>query len=119
MTGEDISVGAHEHIIEVAKDRPALGLFERYLTIWVALCIVVGIVLGHWLPAPFHALGRLEVAQVNLPVAVLIWLMIIPMLMKIDFAALATVVGVLVEVPVMLSVVRITMATKGWYVRAR
>jgi ACR3 family arsenite transporter len=91
MTGEDISVGAHEHIIEVAKDRPALGVFERYLTIWVALCIVVGIVLGHWLPAPFHALGRLEVARVNLPVAVLIWLMIIPMLMKIDFAALAQV----------------------------
>ena len=65
--------------------RPALGVFERYLTLWVALCIVVGIALGHWLPAPFQAIGRLEVAQVNLPVAVLIWLMIIPMLMKIDF----------------------------------
>jgi ACR3 family arsenite transporter len=49
------------------------------------LCIVAGIALGHWLPAPFQAIGRLEVARVNLPVAVLIWLMIIPMLMKIAF----------------------------------
>jgi ACR3 family arsenite transporter len=57
----------------------------------VALCIVVGIALGHLLPAPFQVIGRLEVDQVNLPVAVLIWLMIIPMLMKIDFAALAQV----------------------------
>jgi arsenite transporter len=71
--------------------RPALSVFERYLTLWVALCIVVGIALGHLLPAPFQVIGRLQVAQVNLPVAVLIWLMIIPMLMKFDFAALAQV----------------------------
>lgn len=72
--------------------RPAegaqLGLFERYLTLWVALCIVAGIVLGHFLPGVFQTIGGLEIAQVNLPVAVLIWLMIIPMLVKIDFAAL-------------------------------
>ena len=65
MTSEDVSVGAQEHIIEAAKDRPALGVFERYLTLWVALCIVVGIALGHLLPAPFQVIGRLEVAQVR------------------------------------------------------
>jgi ACR3 family arsenite transporter len=65
-----------------------LGVFERYLTLWVALCIVAGISLGHLLPGVFQRIGGLEVAQVNLPVAVLIWLMIVPMLLKIDFAAL-------------------------------
>ncbi|MGE5779304.1 MAG: arsenic resistance protein, partial [Hyphomicrobiales bacterium] len=88
MTGEDIAVAAHEHVIEAAQDRPALGLFERYLTAWVALCIVAGIALGHWWPGPFQAIGSAEVAKVNLPVAVLIWLMIIPMLLKIDVGAL-------------------------------
>jgi ACR3 family arsenite transporter len=68
-----------------------MGLFERYLTIWVFLCIVAGIALGHWLPAPFEYLGGLEIANVNLPIAALIWLMIIPMLLKIDFGALAQV----------------------------
>lgn len=67
---------------------PAMGLFERYLTIWVGLCIVVGILLGRWMPAVFHALGSAEIAQVNLPVAVLVWLMIIPMLLKVDLGAL-------------------------------
>jgi ACR3 family arsenite transporter len=66
-----------------------MGVFERYLTLWVFLCIVAGIALGHFFAAPFHFIGGLEVAQVNLPVAVLIWLMIIPMLLKIDFAALS------------------------------
>lgn len=65
-----------------------LGIFERYLTLWVALCIVAGITLGHLMPGMFQAIGGLEVAEVNLPVAVLIWLMIVPMLLKIDFAAL-------------------------------
>jgi ACR3 family arsenite transporter len=65
-----------------------MGFFERYLTLWVFLCIIAGIALGHWFPLPFQVLGRMEVAQVNLPVAVLIWLMIIPMLLKIDFSAL-------------------------------
>ena len=65
-----------------------MGFFERYLTLWVFLCIIAGIALGHRFPMPFQALGRMEVAQVNLPVAVLIWLMIIPMLLKIDFSAL-------------------------------
>ncbi|MGF6256815.1 ACR3 family arsenite efflux transporter [Ensifer sp. LBL] len=65
--------------------------FERYLTLWVALCIVVGIALGHLLPGVFQAIGAAEIAKVNIPVAILIWLMIIPMLMKIDFRALSQV----------------------------
>jgi ACR3 family arsenite transporter len=68
--------------------RPSMGVFERYLTLWVALCIVVGILLGRLFPAPFQLIGSAEIAQVNLPVAVLIWLMIIPMLLKVDFGAL-------------------------------
>ncbi|MBI1174254.1 MAG: ACR3 family arsenite efflux transporter [Sideroxydans sp.] len=65
-----------------------MGLFERFLTLWVFLCIVAGIVLGQLLPSPFHAIGRMEIAQVNLPVGLLIWVMIIPMLIKVDFGAL-------------------------------
>ena len=68
-----------------------MSTFERYLTLWVGLCIAVGVALGHGLPALFRAIGSAEVAQVNLPVALLIWLMIIPMLVKIDFAALGQV----------------------------
>ncbi len=73
-----------------AKASP-MGLFERYLTLWVALCIVVGIVLGRMMPSVFHVIGATEIAQVNLPVAVLVWLMVIPMLLKIDLAALGQV----------------------------
>jgi ACR3 family arsenite transporter len=72
---------------KVAVGAP-MSTFERYLTVWVFLCIVVGIALGQWLPAPFQMLGKLEVARVNLPVVLLIWIMIIPMLVKVDFGAL-------------------------------
>ena len=65
-----------------------MGVFERYLTLWVALCIIAGITLGHFFPVPFQTIGQWEIAKVNIPVAILIWLMIIPMLLKIDFAAL-------------------------------
>ncbi len=65
-----------------------MSFFERYLTVWVFLCILAGIALGQWLPALFQALGRMEIAQVNLPVGLLIWVMIIPMLVKVDFGAL-------------------------------
>jgi len=65
-----------------------MSLFERYLTIWVFLCIIVGIVLGEFLPAPFQMLGKMELARVNIPVGLLIWVMIIPMLVKVDFGAL-------------------------------
>ncbi|MFO1431753.1 MAG: ACR3 family arsenite efflux transporter [Candidatus Competibacteraceae bacterium] len=66
-----------------------MGMFERYLTLWVFLCILAGIGLGSRVPEPFQFIGGLELAKVNIPVAVLIWLMIIPMLLKIDFSALA------------------------------
>jgi len=96
-----------------------MGLFERYLTLWVALCIVAGIALGHYLPVPFQAIGSMEVAQVNLPVAVLIWLMIIPMLLKIDFGALHQVrehwKGVGVTVFVNWAVKPFSMAVLGWW----
>ena len=65
-----------------------MNIFERYLSLWVFLCIIAGIALGQIWPAPFQMLGRLEVAQVNLPVGLLIWVMIIPMLVKVDFGAL-------------------------------
>jgi ACR3 family arsenite transporter len=71
-----------------AQPRASLGIFERYLTLWVALCIVAGIALGRLVPVPFQFLGHATVAEVNLPVAFLVWLMIIPMLLKIDFGAL-------------------------------
>jgi ACR3 family arsenite transporter len=96
-----------------------MGFFERYLTIWVFLCIIAGIGFGHWFPEPFQALGRIEVAQVNLPVAILIWLMIIPMLLKIDFGALHHVKehwrGVGVTLFVNWAVKPFSMALLGWF----
>ncbi|MCD5362669.1 ACR3 family arsenite efflux transporter [Chromobacterium aquaticum] len=65
-----------------------MSRFERYLTLWVFLCIIAGIALGQTLPQVFQAIGKLEIAQVNLPVGLLIWVMIIPMLVKVDFGAL-------------------------------
>ena len=65
-----------------------MSIFERYLTLWVFLCIVAGIALGQLFPQAFQAIGRMQIAQVNLPVGALIWVMIIPMLMKVDFGAL-------------------------------
>ncbi|HEF5156664.1 arsenical-resistance protein [Burkholderia multivorans] len=82
MSGTDTTLGAA---------RPAIGFFERYLSAWVALCIVAGIALGQLLPDVFRALGRMQVAQVNLPVGVLVWVMIVPMLVKIDLAAMSRV----------------------------
>lgn len=69
----------------------AMSGFERYLTVWVLLCIVAGIALGQFAPGVFQAIGRMEVAQVNLPVGLLIWVMVIPMLLKVDFGALGQV----------------------------
>lgn len=68
-----------------------MSTFERYLTVWVGFCIVAGVALGHLFPTVFHAVGSVELAKVNMPVAVLIWLMIVPMLIKIDFASLSQV----------------------------
>ena len=95
-----------------------MSLFERYLTIWVALCIVVGIALGQMFPTIFQTIGGIEVAKVNLPVAVLIWLMIIPMLLKIDFATLGRVRehwrGVGVTLFINWAVKPFSMAILGW-----
>ncbi len=92
--------------------------FERYLTVWVLLCIVVGIALGQLLPGPFQAIGRMEVAKVNLPVGLLIWVMIIPMLLKIDFGALSEVKkhwrGIGVTLFVNWAVKPFSMALLGW-----
>ena len=68
-----------------------MSMFERYLTVWVLLCIVAGIALGQFFPGVFQAIGSMEVAKVNLPVGLLIWVMVIPMLVKVDFAALSEV----------------------------
>ncbi|MGV8935346.1 MAG: arsenic resistance protein, partial [Gallionellaceae bacterium] len=65
-----------------------MNFFERYLTLWVFLCIIAGVVLGEYFPLPFQYIGSLEVAHVNLPVGLLIWVMIIPMLLRIDFSTL-------------------------------
>ncbi|MDP3552389.1 ACR3 family arsenite efflux transporter [Methylocystis sp.] len=95
-----------------------MTIFERYLSLWVALCIVAGVALGHFLPGAFHAIGAMEVAKVNLPVAALIWLMITPMLMKIDFAALGEVGshwrGIGVTLFVNWAVKPFSMALLGW-----
>jgi ACR3 family arsenite transporter len=79
---------------EALRPEPApqpMSLFERYLSVWVLLCIVVGIALGQFAPGVFQSIGRMEIAQVNLPVGLLIWIMIIPMLLKVDFGALGQV----------------------------
>jgi ACR3 family arsenite transporter len=106
---------------EVTARRAAgagMTLFERYLSLWVALCIVAGIALGHFFPAPFQAVGGMELARVNLPVAVLIWLMIIPMLLKVDFGALHQVTehwkGIGVTLFINWAVKPFSMALLGW-----
>ena len=95
-----------------------MSVFERYLTLWVAICIVVGVALGHYFSGVFHWIGGMEFAQVNLPVAVLIWLMIIPMLIKIDFGALGQVRehwrGVGVTLFINWAVKPFSMAFLGW-----
>ena len=96
-----------------------MNFFERYLTAWVGLCIVVGIALGQWQPELFQAIGQLEYAQVNLPVGLLIWVMIIPMLVKVDFGALHEVrqhiKGIGVTLFVNWFVKPFSMAILGWF----
>jgi len=102
------------------EQRIAAGMpfFERYLSLWVVLCIVAGVALGHFLPGVFETLGALEVARVNLPVAVLIWLMILPMLLKIDFQSLREVrrhwKGVGVTLFINWAIKPFSMALLGW-----
>ena len=111
-------MSAQCEVVASQQSGSKISFFERYLTLWVFLCIIAGVALGHWLPGPFQMLGRLEVARVNMPVAVLIWLMIIPMLLKIDFGALHHVKehwrGVGVTLFVNWAVKPFSMALLGW-----
>jgi ACR3 family arsenite transporter len=95
-----------------------MNRFERYLSVWVALCIVAGVTLGQTLPGPVQAIGRMEIARVNLPVGLLIWVMIIPMLLRIDFGALSQVGrhwrGIGVTLFVNWAVKPFSMALLGW-----
>ncbi|HPU51070.1 MAG TPA: ACR3 family arsenite efflux transporter [Burkholderiaceae bacterium] len=95
-----------------------MSVFERYLTLWVFLCIIAGVALGQALPGPVQAIGRMEIARVNLPVGVLIWVMIIPMLLKVDFGALHQVKqhwrGIGVTLFVNWAVKPFSMALLGW-----
>ncbi len=95
-----------------------MGIFERYLTLWVALCIAIGIGLGYIFPDLFQQIGQVELARINLPVAILIWLMIIPMLLKIDLKALTGVTqhwrGVGITLFVNWGVKPFSMALLGW-----
>ncbi|MBE0624986.1 MAG: ACR3 family arsenite efflux transporter [Burkholderiales bacterium] len=84
----ELNMSAQSNVIPSPAASAPMSVFERYLTLWVFLCILAGIVFGQALPDLFHALGRMEVARVNLPVGLLIWVMIIPMLVKVDFGAL-------------------------------
>ncbi len=101
-----------------AAARPALGVFERWLTLWVFLCIAVGVLLGQLLPNLFKAIGAIEIARVNLPVGILIWVMIVPMLLKIDFGAISQVRnqwrGIAVTVFINWAVKPFSMALLGW-----
>lgn len=95
-----------------------MNLFERYLTVWVGLCIIVGVLLGQFLPGVFQSIAGLEIAKVNIPVGVLVWVMIIPMLLRIDFGALHQVKahwrGIGVTLFINWGVKPFSMAFLGW-----
>lgn len=103
----------------MADGGPRMGVFERYLTLWVALCILAGTGLGHRFPGFFASLGKVEVAKVNLPIAALVWLMIIPMLLKVDFGAMRQVGrhwrGIGVTLFINWAVKPFSMALLGWF----
>lgn len=107
-----------EQLATDAAPKPALGFFERTLTLWVAVCILAGIILGRLLPGPFHAAGAATVAQVNLPIAVLVWLMIVPMLLRVDPQALRHVTehwrGMAATLAVNWLIKPFSMAALGW-----
>ena len=111
-------MSAQSETMEKQARGAEMGFFERYLSLWVIACIVVGIALGHWFPPVFETIGAMEIARVNMPVAVLIWLMILPMLLKIDFHALHEVrkhwKGVGVTLFVNWAVKPFSMALLGW-----
>lgn len=95
-----------------------MGLFERYLSVWVGLCIVAGVLLGNLVPGAFQAIAQIEYAHVNLVVAVLIWVMIYPMMVQIDFSAVKDVgkkpKGLVLTLIVNWLIKPFTMAALGW-----
>ena len=95
-----------------------MGIFERYLSVWVALCITAGVVLGNLMPSVFHAIAAIEYGQINLVVALLIWLMIYPMMVQIDFGAIKDVgkkpKGIMLTLVMNWLVKPFTMAALGW-----
>ncbi|HEY8683742.1 MAG TPA: ACR3 family arsenite efflux transporter [Rhodanobacter sp.] len=97
---------------------PQIGFFARYLSVWVALCIVAGIALGHLFPAVFEMLAAVQLQQINLPVAALVWLMIVPMLLKVDFTQLVGVRhqlrGIGITLLVNWAIKPFSMALLGW-----
>jgi ACR3 family arsenite transporter len=111
-------MSASQAAVRAAARQPAMGTFERFLTVWVLLCILAGIGLGQLVPGVFHAIGEATVAQVNLPVAALILLMIVPMLLKIDLGSLRQVSshwrGIAATVGVNWLVKPFSMALLGW-----
>ena len=111
-------MSARAEAVATPAEPPAIGFFERWLTLWVFLCILAGVALGQLLPAVFQALGRMQVARVNIPVGLLIWVMIVPMLLKIDFGAIAQVKehwrGMAVTLAVNWLVKPFSMALLGW-----
>lgn len=111
-------MSAQCEVIARGASKAPMSVFERYLTLWVALCIIVGIALGQGLPDVFRTIGQMEVAQVNVPVGLLIWVMIVPMLVKIDFGALHEVKahwrGIGVTLFINWAVKPFSMALLGW-----
>jgi len=95
-----------------------MGLFERYLSLWIALCIAAGVLLGNFIPEPFHWLASLEFAHVNLPVALFIWIMIYPMMVQVDFASIKDVgkkpKGLVLTLVINWLIKPFTMAALGW-----
>ncbi|MCW8808724.1 MAG: ACR3 family arsenite efflux transporter [Rhodanobacter sp.] len=110
--GAELAAGAVPVVL------PQIGFFARYLSVWVALCIVTGIALGQLLPGVFSMLAGAEVQQINLPVAALVWLMIVPMLLKVDFAQMAgvrrQVRGIGITLLVNWAIKPFSMALLGW-----
>lgn len=102
----------------MTSNTSSMSIFERYLSLWVAFCIVIGIAAGQFFPALFQTIGNIEIAKINLPVGLLIWVMIIPMLVKVDFSAMHEVKqhlrGISVTLVINWLVKPFTMAFLGW-----